>query len=40
MKLSAVAGENITEVLRAVQQVVAARRQKEIESVPQPEWRP
>ncbi len=40
LKLSAVAGEGVTEVLRAVQQVVAARRQKEIESVPQPEWRP
>ena len=40
MRLSAVAGEGVLEVLRAVQQVVAARRQKEIESVPQPEWRP
>jgi len=40
MRLSAVAGEGVLEVLRAVQKVVAARRQKEIESVPQPEWRP
>jgi GTP-binding protein len=40
MRLSAVAGEGVLEVLRAVQQVVAARRQKEVESVPQPEWRP
>ncbi len=40
MKVSAVAGEGVTEALRAVQQVVAAKRQQEIESFPQPEWRP
>jgi GTP-binding protein len=40
LKLSAVAGEGVNEVLRAVQQVILARRQKEIESAPQPEWRP
>lgn len=40
LKISAVAGEGVTEALRAVQQVVEARRRQESERVAQPEWRP
>ncbi len=40
LKISAVAGEGVTEALREVQKVVEARRRREVEREPEPEWRP
>jgi GTP-binding protein len=39
-KISSVAGEGVTEVLRAVQGFVEGRRREEREAAPKPEWRP
>ena len=40
LKMSAIAGEGVTEVLRAVLGFVDAKRREEAEISPQPEWRP
>jgi GTP-binding protein len=40
LKISAVAGDGVTDALREVWKVVESRRRQEAERVPQPEWRP
>jgi GTPase len=40
MKISAVAGEGVTDVLRLVWQTIETRRREAAARIPQPEWRP
>ncbi len=40
LKMSAIAGEGVTDVLRALWRVIAASRQEEAAHAPQDEWRP
>jgi GTPase len=39
-KMSAIAGDGVTEVLRALWRIIVGRRREEAAKTPQPEWRP
>jgi GTP-binding protein len=39
-KMSSIAGEGVTDVLRALWRIIDARRLDEAAKAPQPEWRP